>query len=71
MKIETQNFLNDLGKVAQVRAEIANSMAIIAHSIENAEKINQNKSGKLELERDIEDIKIAGTNLSARVYFAF
>jgi len=68
MKIETQNFLNDLGKVAQVRAEIANSMAIIAHSIENAEKINQNKSGKLELERDIEDIKIAGTNLREGVF---
>ncbi len=68
MKIETQSFLNDLGKVARVRSEIANSMAVIAHSIEDAEKINQNKSGKLELERDIEDIKIAGTNLREGVF---
>jgi replication fork clamp-binding protein CrfC len=68
MKIETQNFLNNLGKVAQARADIANSMAIIAHSIEDAEKINKTKSGKLELERDIEDLKKAGTNLSSGVF---
>ena len=68
MKIETQSFLDDLGKVARVRAEIANSMAIVAHSIEDAEKINQNKSGKLELDRDIEDLKIAGTNLREGVF---
>ena len=68
MKIETQNFLNDLGKVAQARADIANSMAVIAHSIEDAEKINQTKSGKLELERDIDDLKKAGTNLREGVF---
>ncbi len=68
MKIETQSFLQDLGKVAQARADIANSMAVIAHSIEDAEKINQTKSGKLELERDIDDIKKAGTNLRQGVF---
>ena len=66
--METQNFLNDLGKVAQVRADIANSMAIIAHELEEAEKISATKSGKLELERDIEDIKKAGTNLRQGVF---
>ena len=68
MKIETQSFLNDLGKVARARSDIANYMAVIAHSIEDAEKINQTKSGKLELERDIEDIKKAGTNLREGVF---
>jgi GTPase SAR1 family protein len=68
MQIDLQNFLNDLGKVAQVRSDIANSMAVIAHEIEAAEKINQNKSGKLELERDIDDIKKASTNLREGVF---
>lgn len=68
MKIETQSFLNDLGKVARARSEIANSMAVIAHTIEDAEKIGQSKSGKLELERDIEDIKKSGTNLREGVF---
>ena len=68
MKIETQSFLNDLGEVARVRAVIANSMAVIAHSLEDAEQVNQNKSGKLELERDIEDIKLASTNLREGVF---
>ncbi|MCC0176048.1 dynamin family protein [Waterburya agarophytonicola K14] len=68
MKIETQSFLNDLSKVARARIDIANSMAVIAHSIEDAEKINQTKSGKLELERDIDDLKKAGTNLREGVF---
>jgi GTPase SAR1 family protein len=68
MQIDPQNFLNDLGKVAQVRSDIANSMAVIAHELEAAEKINQNQSGKLELERDIDDIKKASTNLREGVF---
>ena len=68
MKIETQSFLNDLGKVAQARADIANSMAVIAHTLEAAEQSGQKHSGKLELERDIEDIKKAGTNLREGVF---
>jgi len=66
--METQSFLNDLGKVAQVRPDIANSMAIIVHELEEAEKINVNKSGKLELEQDIEDLKKAGANLREGVF---
>lgn len=68
MTIETQNFLNDLEKVAKVRCEIANSMAVIAHTLETAEKVGKNKSGKLELERDIEDIKRTGSNLREGVF---
>ncbi|MEL6788004.1 MAG: dynamin family protein [Cyanobacteria bacterium J06607_15] len=68
MQTDPQNFLQDLGKVAQVRAEIADSMAVIVHSLVEAEKINQQQSGKLELEQDIEDIKIASTNLREGVF---
>ena len=64
----SQNFLQDLGKVAQVRADIADSMAVIAHSLTEAEKINQSQSGKLELERDIEDISKASINLREGVF---
>ena len=68
MKIKTQSFLDDLDKVARVRTDIANSMAVMVHSVEEAEKINQTKSGKLELERDIADLKKAGTNLREGVF---
>ena len=68
MHNNSQNFLRDLGKVAQVRAEIADAMAVIVHSLVEAEKVNQQKSGKLELERDIEDLKQASTNLREGVF---
>ena len=68
MQIEPQNFLQDLELVAQVKADIAVSMATIADSLDEAEKINQNKSGKLELERDIEDLRKASTNLKQGVF---
>jgi GTPase SAR1 family protein len=61
--MKTDNFLNDLEKVAQVRAEIATSLAIIAHNLEKTESENQEKSGKLELERDIQDLKKNSMNL--------
>lgn len=66
--METQSFLNDLGKVAQVRSDVANSMAVIVHQLEEAEKINLNKSGKLELDQDIEDLKKASANLREGVF---
>ena len=66
--MKTQKFLTDLEKVAKVRVEVANSMAIIASTLEKAETEGKNKSGKLELERDIEDIQKAGTNLREGVF---
>lgn len=67
-KIETKNFLNDLEKVAQVRAEIANSLEAIATTLEKAESEGQNKSGRLQLDRDVEDIKKTSTNLREGVF---
>ena len=68
MQTDSQNFLQDLGKVAEVRAEIADTMAVIAHTLTEAEKVNQQQSGKLELEQDIEDIGKASTNLRNGVF---
>jgi replication fork clamp-binding protein CrfC len=68
MQSDRQNFLQDLGRAAQVRASIADSMAVIAHSLTEAEKINQQQSGKLELQSDIEDIQKASTNLRNGVF---
>ena len=61
--METTNLLNNLEKVSEVRSEIADSLAIIAHSIEKAEIESKEKSGKLELERDIEDVQKNSNNL--------
>ena len=68
MQTDSQNFLQDLGKVAQVRAEIADTMAVIAHTLIEAEKIDRQQSGKLELGQDIEDISKASTNLRNGVF---
>ncbi|MGL5832498.1 MAG: dynamin family protein, partial [Waterburya sp.] len=61
--METNNLLKDLEKIARVRAEIANSLAIMAHSLEKAELDGRERSGKLELERDIKDLEKNSTNL--------
>lgn len=66
--METTNILNDLKKVAQVRSEIADSLAVMAHSIEKAEIANEATSGKLELARDTEDIKKNSTNLKQGLF---
>jgi phage shock protein A len=52
-KIETQNFLENLGRFARVRVEVADALANIARTLNEAEKEGQERSGKLELERDI------------------
>ena len=60
----TTNYLiNDLDKIAQARSKIADSLSKIAQILEQAEIENQQKSGKLELERDITDLKRNSSNL--------
>lgn len=68
MKIDTQNFLKDLERVAQARVEVSNSLAIIAETLEKSETEGQKTSGKLELERDIDDIQKTGKNLKEGVF---
>ena len=65
---ENNNFLDDLGKVVQVRAEVSASLDKIVETIHKAEKDSEENSGKLSLERDIEDIKAASKNLREGVF---
>ncbi|PAX60444.1 dynamin family protein [Brunnivagina elsteri] len=67
-KFETDTFINDLERVVQVRAEVAVSLNKIADSINDAEIIGENNSGKLSLERDIEDMRVASKNLRSGVF---
>ena len=66
--IETNNLLEDLAKVAKARTEIADSLAVIGHTLEQAEIANDSGSGKLELERDIEDLKKNSGNLRDGIF---
>ncbi|MEM7717533.1 MAG: dynamin family protein, partial [Cyanobacteria bacterium P01_A01_bin.68] len=65
---ENHNFLDDLGKVVQVRVEVSQSLDKIVETIHKAEKDSEENSGKLSLERDIEDIKVASKNLREGVF---
>ena len=62
------NFLDDLGKVVQVRSEVSQSLDKIVETIDKAENSAEENSGKLSLERDIEDIKVASKNLREGVF---
>ncbi len=67
-KFETDTFINDLERVVQVRAEVAVSLNKIADTINEAEIIGESNSGKLSLERDIEDMRVASKNLRSGVF---
>ncbi|GAA6622369.1 dynamin family protein [Scytonema sp. NUACC26] len=64
----TDTFLNDLERVIQVRSEVAVALDKIADTIARAEVAGDTTSGKLSLERDIEDIKVASKNLRTGVF---
>ncbi|AFY32794.1 dynamin family protein [Calothrix sp. PCC 7507] len=67
-QVETDKFINDLDRVAQVRADISSSLSNLAETINKAELAGDYSSGKLSLERDIEDIKAASKNLKQGVF---
>ncbi len=67
-QIETDCFLNDLERVVQVRSEVAVALNKIADTIDKAEIAGDTTSGKLSLERDIEDIRVASKNLRSGVF---
>ena len=67
-KIETDSFLKDLERVAQVRAEVASSLGRIAETITKAEAEAKPTSGGLGLETQIEDINVASKNLRKGVF---
>ncbi|MCU0534606.1 MAG: dynamin family protein [Hydrococcus sp. Prado102] len=55
-RIETQNFLNNLERIVQVRSQVARYLTQIATTLEQGESEGEKTSGKLALARDIEDI---------------
>jgi replication fork clamp-binding protein CrfC len=67
-QVGTDQFINDLDRVSQVRAEISVCLSKIADTINQAELAGDTSSGKLSLTRDIEDIKAASKNLSQGVF---
>ncbi|NEO93314.1 MAG: dynamin [Moorea sp. SIO3G5] len=62
-KMETTNFLHELDRVARVRAEIASNLNQIKNTLEQSESAGEQNSGKLGLDRDIEDIYKVSKNL--------
>ncbi|MHC5599395.1 MAG: hypothetical protein ACYTXC_26245 [Nostoc sp.] len=55
-QVVNDRFIQDLERVAQVRSEISVCLSQLAQTINQAELAGDSSSGKLSLERDIEDI---------------
>ncbi|WP_375498953.1 dynamin family protein [uncultured Nostoc sp.] len=67
-QVATDRFIQDLERVAQVRSEISVCLTKLAETINQAELAGDSSSGKLSLERDIEDITVASKNLRQGVF---
>ncbi|MDV2995411.1 MAG: Bacterial dynamin-like protein [Chroococcidiopsis sp. SAG 2025] len=67
-KVETENFLKDLERVAQVRVEVANYLEQMAETIELAELEGKISSGGLGLNSHLEDMKAVENNLRQGVF---
>ncbi|MEH2196145.1 MAG: dynamin family protein [Nostoc sp.] len=67
-QVVTDRFIQDLERVAQVRSEISVCLTKLAETINQAELAGDSSSGKLSLERDIEDITVASKNLRQGVF---
>lgn len=68
MKLETTGFLSDLERVARVRQQVAQHMSKIAETLTQSEFDGEKASGKLGLEREIEDMVTASKNLRQGVF---
>jgi GTPase SAR1 family protein len=67
-KLETTGFLNDLDRVARVRSQIANHLTQITETLHQAELDGEAFSGKLGLDREMEDLTAASKNLRQGVF---
>jgi replication fork clamp-binding protein CrfC len=67
-QVLTDQFLKDLERVAQVRSDISIYLQNLAETISKAELAGDSSSGKLSLERNIEDITVASKNLRKGVF---
>ena len=67
-KVATSTFLDDLGKIGKIRTEVANYLNKINQAIKKSEQEGENKSGKLGLERELEDIEKVSNNFRQGVF---
>ena len=67
-KVATSTFLDDLGKIGKIRTEVANYLNKINLSIKTAEQEGEKKSGKLGLERELEDLDKVSNNFRQGVF---
>jgi replication fork clamp-binding protein CrfC len=67
-KIATENFLNDLDRVTKVRANVAAELQKLVEALEKSESESEKNSGRLGLERELEDAATASKNLSQGVF---
>ncbi|MEO0987356.1 MAG: dynamin family protein [Cyanobacteria bacterium J06639_14] len=66
--VGTNRFLEDLDRVAQVRRSMAQSLTQLADILGRVESEGTHTSGQLGLEREIEDVTLAGQNLAQGVF---
>ena len=64
----SKTFLQDLARFARVRAQVAHALSRIATILEQGEREGEQKSGSLELAREIEDLQKASHNLGKGVF---
>ncbi|NJK68330.1 MAG: dynamin [Microcoleus sp. CSU_2_2] len=67
-KIATENFLNDLDRVTKARSEVATGLQQLVETLKQAESESEKNSGKLGLEREIEDVTTTSQNLRGGVF---
>lgn len=66
--IETPNFLKNLERVSQVRAQIVTALSQMLQALAQSEIEGEHASGQLSLERDIEDLRSIVKNLRQGVF---
>lgn len=65
---ETASFIDDLERVAKVRSQVASSLSQIAKTLKSSEIEADKESGRLGLDREVEDLSIASDNLAKGVF---
>ncbi|MBE9011597.1 dynamin family protein [Pseudanabaenaceae cyanobacterium LEGE 13415] len=68
MQVETNRFLDDLDRVAQMRRSVAQHLNTMTETLSDAEIQGKQASGQLGLEREIEDLSIAAQALKQGVF---
>ena len=66
--MKTDNFLQDLERVAQVRSQVASCLGKMANTLKEAESAGKDSSGELGLATEIEDLTLASQNLRQGVF---